>query len=191
MTENPIVKMASTIRDKVGTTNKFTLPEIATLMTVNTSFPDFSSSATVIKNGASQSLNSTINVNGGDTIEYTFSYTANHEQLLRKLIGTNTKLSFSLPVIMYTDSDWTSKATSQTIHILRKDNSNLIDPISIEAGNTQYQYSGLYVNQQLTNSIVDYLITNQPIVVKYDNVGSHDNLKMLTTGTLNLWVYQN
>lgn len=191
MTENPIVKMASTIRDKVGTTNKFTLPEIATLMTVNISFPDFSSSATVIKNGASQSLNSTINVNGGDTIEYTFSYTANHEQLLRKLIGTNTNLSFSLPVIKYTDSDWTSKVTSQTIHILRKDNSNLIDPISIEAGNTQYQYSGLYVNQQLTNSIVDYLITNQPIVVKYDNVGSHDNLKMLTTGTLNLWVYQN
>lgn len=191
MTENPIVKMASTIRDKVGTTNKFTLPEIATLMTVNTSFPDFSSSATVSKNGASQSLNSTINVNGGDTIEYTFSYTANHEQLLRKLIDTNTKLSFSLPVIKYTDSDWTSKATSQTIHILRKDASNLIDPISIEAGNTQYQYSGLYVNQQLTNSIVDYLITNQPIVVKYDNVGSHDNLKMLTTGTLNLWVYQN
>lgn len=32
MTENPIVKMASVIRDKVGTTKKFTLPEIALLM---------------------------------------------------------------------------------------------------------------------------------------------------------------
>lgn len=190
MTENPIVKMANVIRDKVGTTNKFTLPEIALLTELSTSFPDFSTSATVSKNGASQSLNATINVNGGDTIEYTFSYTASHEPVLRKLISTNTKLSFSLPVIKYTDSDWTNKATSQTIHILRKDGSNLIDPISIEAGNTQYQYSSLYVNQQLTDSIVDYLITNQPIIVRYDNVGSHDNLKMLTTGILNLWVYQ-
>lgn len=191
MTENPIVKMANTIRDKVGTTNKFTLPEIALLMSLSTSFPDFSTSATVSKNGASQSLNNTISVNGGDTIDYTFSYTASHGDLLRKMIDTNAKLSFSLSVIKYTDSDFTSKATAQTIHILRQDGSNLVEPISIEAGNTQYQYSSLYVNQPLTNPIVDYLLTNQPIIVKYDNVGSHDNLKFLTTNTLNLWVYQN
>lgn len=191
MTENPIVKMANAIRDKVGTTNKFTLPEIALLMSLSSSFPDFSTSAAVSKNGASQSINTTIDIKGGDTIEYTFSYTADHEQVLRKLINTNTKLSFSLPVIKYTDSDWTSKATSQTIHILRKDGSSLIDPVSIKAGDTQFQYSSLYINQQLTDSIVDYLITMQPIIVKYDNVGSHDTLKMLTTGTLNLWVYQN
>ncbi|WP_334116408.1 hypothetical protein [Ligilactobacillus sp.] len=191
MTENPIVKMAEDIRDKVGTTNKFTLPEIALLMSLSTNFPEFFPSATVIKNGASQSLNTTIGVNGGDTIEYTFSYTVSHESLLRKLVISNAKLSFSLPVIKYTDSDWSTKTTSQTIHILRKDGSNLVDPISIEAGSAQYQYTGLYVNRQLTTSIVDYLITTQPIIVKYDNVGTHDNLKMLTTATLNLWVYQN
>lgn len=191
MTENPIVKMANVIRDKVGTTNKFTLPEIALLMSLSTSFPDFSTSASVSKNGASQSLNSTIDVNGGDTINYTFSYTVSHDDLLRKLIASNAKLSFSLSVIKYTDSDWTTKATSQTIHILRQDGSNLIDPINIEAGDTQYQYASLYVNQQLTDQIVDYLLINQPIIVKYDNIGSHANLKLLTTNTLNLWVYQN
>ena len=191
MTENPIVKMADSIRAKIGTTKKFTLPEIAVLMELTTSFPDFSTSATVSKNGTSQSLNSTIDVNGGDTIIYTFSYTVSHGDLLRKMIATNAKLSFSLSVIKYTDSDWTTKATSQTIHILRQDGSNLIEPISIEAGNTQYQYSSLYVNQQLTDPIVDYLLTNQPIIVKYDNIGSHANLKLLTTDTLNLWLYQN
>lgn len=191
MTENPIVKMANAIRDKVGTTNKFTLPEIVLLTELSTSFPDFSTSTTVSKNGASQSLNSTIDVNGGDIINYTFSCTVSHGDLLRKMIATNAKLSFSLTVIKYTDSDWTSKATSQTIHILRQDGSNLIEPISIEAGNTQYQYSSLYVNQQLTDPIVDYLLTNQPIIVKYDNIGSHANLKLLTTNTLNLLVYQN
>lgn len=191
MTENPIVKMADSIRAKIGTKKKFTLPEIALLMELSTSFPDFSTSATVSKNGASQSLNTTIDVKGGDTIDYTFSYTVSHGDLLRKLIASNAKLSFSLSVIKYTDSDWSSKATSQTIHILRQDGSNLIDPISIEAGNTQYQYSPLYVNQQLTDTIVDYLLTKQPIIVKYDNIGSHDNLKLLTTETLSLWIYQN
>lgn len=191
MTENPIVKMADSIRAKIGTTKKFTLPEIALLTELSTSFPDFSTSASVSKNGTSQSLNSTIDVNGGDTINYTFNYTVSHGDLLRKLISSNAKLSFSLSVIKYTDSDWTTKATSQTIHILRQDGSNLIDPVSIEAGNTQYQYSGLYVNQQLTETIVDYLLTNQPIIVKYDNIGSHANLKLLTTCTLNLWVFQN
>lgn len=191
MTENPIVKMASSIRAKIGTTKKFTLPEIALLTELSTNFPDFSTSASVSKNGTSQSLNSTIDVNGGDTINYTFSYTVSHGDLLRKLISSNAKLSFSLSVIKYTDSDWTTKATSQTIHILRQDGSNLIDPVSIEAGNTQYQYSGLYVNQQLTETIVDYLLTNQPIIVKYDNIGSHANLKLITTDTLNLWVFQN
>ena len=190
MTENPIVKMADSIRAKIGTTKKFTLPEIALIMNIATSFPDFSTSATVSKNGTSQSLNSTIDVNGGDIIIYTFSYTVSHGDLLRKMIATNAKLSFSLSVIKYTDSDWTTKATSQTIHILRQDGSNLIEPISIEDGNTQYQYSPLYVNQQLTDPIVDYLLTNQPIIVKYDNIGSHANLKLLTTDTLNLWLYQ-
>lgn len=191
MTENPIVKMADRIRAKVGVTKKFTLPEIALIMDLSTSFPDFSTSATVSKNGASQSLKATIDVNGGDTIDYTFSCTVSHGDLLRKLIASNAHLSFLLSVIKYRDSDWVTKATSQTVHILRQDGSNLIDPISIEAGDTQYQYSNLYVNQQLTDTIVDYLLTNQPIIVKYDNIGSHANLKFDTTYALNLWVYQN
>lgn len=194
MTENPIVKMANAIRAKVGTTKKFTLPEIALLMELSTSFPDFSTNVTVSKNGSSQAMNSTISVNDGDTIQFTFNYTAQHGDLLRKLKGTNAKLSFSLPVIKYMDSNFTNKATSQTIHILRQDGSNLIEPTTIENGNTQYQFSNLFVNQQLTDPIVDYLLTNQPITVKYDNVYDNVgvyNLRLICTATLNLWIFQN
>lgn len=191
MTENPIVKMATAIRDKVGTTKKFTLPEIATLMTVNTSFPDFSTTITVSKNGASQDLNSTITVNGGDTIAFTVNYTANHLDLLRKLTNTNTTLALSIPVIKYMDSDFVNKATSQTIHVLRQDGSDLLAPTTITAGSTQYSYSNLYINQALTDDIINYLATNQPITIKIDNVGTHDNLKLLITPAVNLWVFRN
>ena len=60
MTENPIVKMADSIRAKIGTTKKFTLPEIALIMDMATNFPDFSTTVTVSKNGTSQALNSSI-----------------------------------------------------------------------------------------------------------------------------------
>lgn len=191
MTENPIVKMASTIRGKVGTTKKFTLPEIATLMTVNTSFPDFSTTITASKNGASQDLNSTITVNGGDTIVFKVNYTVKHLDLLRKLVGTNTTLALSVPVTKYMDSDFVNKATSQTIHVLRQDGSDLLAPTNIAAGSTQYSYSNLYINQALTDDIINYLATNQPIMIKCDNIGAHDNLKLLITPTVNLWVFRN
>lgn len=190
MTENPIVKMADSIRTKIGTTKKFTLPEIALIMDMATSFPDFSTNVTVSKNGTSQALNSSIPVNGGDTIEFTINYTAQHGDLLRKLKDTNAQLSFSLSVIKYMEG-WTNTATSQTIHILRQDGSNLIDPVSIAAGNTDYQYASLYINQTLTDSIIDYLITNQPITVKYDNIGAHNDLKINGSALLNLWLYRN
>jgi plastocyanin len=191
MTENPIVKMADSIRAKTGTTNKFTLPEMALIMNVSSNFPDFSSTVTVSKNGSSQALNTTISVNGGDTIEFTFNYTVTHTDLLWKLRNSNAKLPFSLPVIKYQDSDWTNKATAQTIHILRENGSELIASISIAAGDTNYSYVNKYIYPQLTDSIAEYLMTGRPIIVKYDNVGSHDNLKMSTDATLQLWLYQN
>lgn len=191
MTENPIVKMADSIRDKVGTTNKFTLPEMSLIMMVSSNFPDFSHTVTVSKNGSSQSLNTTISVNGGDTIEFTFNYTITHTDLLWKLRNSNAKLPFSLPVIKYTDSDFTNKATAQTIHILRENGSDLIAPTSIDAGDAQYSYINLYLYPQLTDSIAAYLLTGRPIIVKYDNVGSHNNLTMMTNATLDLWLYQN
>ena len=191
MTENPIVKMADNIRDKVGTTNKFTIPEMSLIMGVSSNFPDFSSTVTVSKNGSSQDPKTTISVNGGDTIEFTFNYTVTHNDLLWKLRNSNAKLPFSLPGIKYTDSDFTNKATAQTIHILRENGSELIAPTSIAAGDTQYSYVNLYLYPQLTESLATYLLTGRSIIVKYDNVGSHDNLKMTTDATMNLWLYQN
>ena len=190
MTENPIVKMADSIRAKVGTTNKFTLPEMSLIMGVSSNFPDFSTTVTVSKNGSSQDLNTTISVNGGDTIEFTFNYTATHTDLLCKLRNSNAKLSFSLPVIKYQDG-WTNKATAQTFHILKENGSDLIAPISIANGDTNYSYVNKYIYPQLTDLIAAYLMTGRPIIVKYDNVGSHDNLKMTTDATLQLWLYQN
>ena len=189
MTENPIVKMADSIRAKTGTSNKFTLPEMALIMEVSCDFPDFSTTVTVNKNGSSQDLNTTISVNGGDTIEFTFNYTVTHTDLLLKLRNSNAKLSFSLPVIKYQDSDGTNKATAQTIHILKENGSELIAPISIDAGDTNYPYINKYIYLQLTDLIVAYLMTGRPIIVKYDNVGSHVNLKMSTDATLHLWLY--
>ena len=191
MTENPIVKIADTIRAKTGTTNKFTIAEMGLLINVSTSFPDFSPTVTVSKNGASQALNSTISVNGGDTIEVTINYTVQHTDLLWKLKNSNAKLAFSLPVIKYMDTDFANKATAQTIHILKENGSDLIAPISINAGDGQYSYIDLYIYPQLTDLIAGYLLTGRPIIVKYDNVGSHDNLKMSTGARLELRLYQN
>jgi plastocyanin len=190
MTENPIVKMADNIRAKTGTTNKFTLPEMSLIMEVSTNFPDFSTTVAVSKNGSSQDLNTTISVNGGDTIEFTFNYTVTHTELLWKLRNSKATLSFSLPIIKYQDG-WTNKATAQTIHILRENGSDLIAPISINDGDTNYSYVNKYVYPQLTDLIAAYLMTGRPVIVKYDNVGSHDNLKMSTDATFNLWLYQN
>ena len=190
MTENPIVKMADSIRAKTGTSNKFTLPEMSLVMEVSSNFPDFSTTVTVSKNGSSQALNSTISVNGGDTIEFTINYAVTHTDLLWKLRNSNAKLAFSLPVIKYQDG-WTSKATAQTIHILKENDSELIASISIADGDTNYSYVNKYLYPQLTDSIAEYLMTGRPITIKYDNVGSHDNLKMSTDATLKLWLYQN
>lgn len=191
MTENPIVKMADSIRAKTGSTNKFTLPEMSLIMEVSSNFPDFSSTVTVSKNGSSQDLNTTISVNGGDTIEFTFNYTVPHTDLLWKLRNSNAKLAFSLPVIKYQDSGWTNKATAQTIHILRENGSDLIAPISIDDGDTNYSYVNKFIYPQLTEGIATYLMSGRPVIVKYDNVGSHDNLKMSTDATFKLWLYQN
>lgn len=190
MTENPIVKMADSIRAKTGTTNKFTIPEMSLIMGVSSNFPDFSPTVTVSKNGSSQDLNTTISVNGGDTIEFTFNYTVTHADLLWKLRNSNAKLPFSLPVIKYMEG-WTNTATAQTIHILKENGSDLIAPTSIADGNTQYSYVNLYLYPQITDLIAEYLLTSRPIIVKYDNVGSHADLKMSTDATLNLWLYQN
>ena len=190
MTENPIVKMANSIRAKTGTNNKFTLPEISLIMEVSSAFPDFSTTVTVSKNGSSQALNTSIAVNGGDTIEFTFNYTVTHTDLLWKLRNSNAKLPFSLPVIKYQDG-WTNKATAQTIHILKENDSELIASISIADGDTNYSYVNKYLYPQLTDSIAEYLLTGRPITIKYDNVGSHDNLKMSTDATLKLWLYHN
>lgn len=191
MTENPIVKMADKIRAKTGSSNTFTLPEMSLIMEVSSNFPDFSTTVTASKNGSSQDLNTTLSVNGGDTIEFTFNYTVTHTDLLWKLRNSNAKFSFSLPVIKYQDSGFVNKATAQTIHILKENGSDLIEPISIGDGDTNYSYINKYIYPQITNLIATYVMTGQPIIVKYDNVGSHDNLKMTTNATLQLWLYQN
>lgn len=190
MTENAIVKMAAKIRNKVGTSRTFTLPEIATIMTVPDHFPDFSPTATLKLNGVTQQGGSSLSVHGGDTISYTISYTLNHAGLLQKLIGSNANLYLSIPVIKYMDTDFSQKATAQTIHILKKDGSNLLNPVSIAAGSTQYAYINLQLNQPLSNEIVSYLTTNQPIEVRYDNIGNHENLDVSTSVSLDLLLFK-
>lgn len=189
MTENAIVKMATKIRNKVGTSRTFTLPEIATLMTVPDNFPDFWPSATLKVNGVTQQGGSSLTVHGGETISFTLSYIIHHAGLLQKLIGSNAHLYLSIPVIKYMDTDFSQKATAQTIHILKKDGSNLLNSVSIAAGSTQYAYTTLQLNQPLSNEIVSYLTTNQPIEVRYDNIASHDNLDLLTSVVLNILLF--
>ena len=189
MTENAIVKMAAKIRNQVGTSRTFTLPEIATLMTVPDNFPDFWPSTTLKVNGVTQG-GSSLTVHGGETISFTLSYIIHHAGLLQKLIGSNAHLYLSIPVIKYMDTDFSQKATAQTIHILKHDGSNLLNPVSIAAGSTQYAYTTLQLNQPLSNALVSYLTTNQPIEVRYDNIGNHDNLDLSTSVGLNILLFK-
>ena len=175
MTENPIVKIANKIRDKVGTTQKFTLPEMASLVSLPDNFPDFTASLTLTQNGATKGSTDTLNVNGGDTISFTYTYTVTQPNLLRKLVGSKAKLSISCPVVQYMDTDFLNKSVAQTINFLKQDGSELCPAVTINAGETSYAYTSYYLNQQLTNAIVDYLVTNRPIVVTYDHIGSHAN----------------
>lgn len=175
MTENPIVKMADNIRTKVGTTQKFTLPEIASLVFLPDNFPNFNAELTIAQNGVTKPsiFGSRLNVNGGDTITFTYTYTITEPNILRKLVGSNANLFISCPVIGFMDTDYSTKAVAQTIHFLKQDGSDLIPAVTINNGDASYGYINYQVNQPLTSAIADYLATNQPITYKYDNIGSH------------------
>lgn len=173
MTENPIVKMANNIRTKVGTTHTFTLPEIASLVTLPDNFPEFNANRTITQNGATKPADNQLAVNGGDTITFTYTYTITQPNLLRKLVGTNANLFLTCPVVNFPDTDFSIKSVAQTIHFLKQDGSDLIPAVTINAGDTSYSFTNYQINQPLTSAIADYLIANQPITVKYDNIGSH------------------
>lgn len=190
MTENPIVKMADNIRAKVGTTQKFTLPEIASLLTLPDYFPDFNATVTIAQNGATKPSSGQLTVNGGDTITFTYSYTITQPTILRKLVGSNANLFLACPVAGFMDTDYTTKAVAQTIHFLKQDGSDLIPSVTINNGDTSYGFANYQLKQPLTSAIADYLATNQPITVKYDNFGSHANTNLGTTGLCRLLLFK-
>lgn len=177
MTENPIVKLANNIRTKVGTTQKFTLPEIASLVSLPDNFPDFTATNTVKYNGTTPS-GTTLTINGGDTVSITYRYEVKYPDLLRKLIGSKANLYIACPVANYMDTDFSTKAVGQTIHFLKDDGSELLPNVTIAAGDTKYAYSSYYVNQRLTAALVDYLVTNRAIEVRTDQFGSHANTNL-------------
>lgn len=182
MVENPIVKIANNIRTKVGTTQKFTLPEIASMVFLPDYFPDFTATSTVMHNGTTPS-GTTITINGGDTVSITYRYEVKHADLLRKLIGSKANLYIACPVANYMDTDFSTKAVGQTIHFLKDDGSELLPNVTIAAGDTKYAYSSYYVNQRLTAALVDYLVTNRAIEVRTDQFGSHANTNFITSAT--------
>lgn len=190
MTENPIVKMADNIRAKVGTTQKFTLPEIASLLTLPDYFPDFNATVTIAQNGATKPSSGQLTVNGGDTITFTYSYTITQPKILRKLVGSYANLFLACPVAGFMDTDYTTKAVAQTIHFLKQDGSDLIPSVTINNGDTSYAFTNYQLKQPLTSAIADYLATNQPITVKYDNFGSHANTNLGTTGLCRLLLFK-
>lgn len=193
MTENPIVKMADNIRTKVGTTQKFTLPEIASLVFLPDNFPNFNAELTIAQNGVTKPsiIGSRLHVNGGDTITFTFTYTITEPNILHKLVGSNANLFISCPVISFMGTDYSTKAVAQTIHFLKQDGSELIPSVTINNGDTSYGYSNYRVNQPLTSAIADYLATNQPITYKYDNIGSHADAKIITISECRLLLFKN
>lgn len=193
MTENPIVKMADNIRTKVGTTQKFTLPEIASLVMLPDNFPNFNAKLTIAQNGVTKPsiIGSRLDVNGGDTITFTYTYTITEPNILRKLVGSNANLFISCPVISFImDTDYSAKAVAQTIHFLKQDGSELIPSVTINNGDTSYGYSNYQVNQPLTSAIADYLATNQPITYKYDNIASHANAQISTISECRLLLFK-
>lgn len=182
MVENPIVKIANNIRTKVGTTQKFTLPEIASMVFLPDNFPDFIAKSSVKQNGTPKNSGDTLTINGGDTVSITYRYEVKHADLLRKLIGSKANLYIACPVANYMDSaTFANKAVGQTMHFLKDDGSELLPNVTIAAGDTQYAYSSYYINQQLTTALVDYLVTNRAIEVRYDNFGSHANTTLFTS----------
>lgn len=190
MVENPIVKMADNIRAKVGTTQKFTLPEIASLVTLPDTFPGFNQKLTVAQNGATKPAGASLTINGGDTITFTYSYTIAQPSLLRKLVGTNANLFLSCPVIGFIDTDYSAKAVAQTIHFLKQDGSDLIPAVTINNGDSSYGHTNYQVHHPLTSAIVDYLATNQPITYKYDNIASHANTQISTISECRLLLFK-
>lgn len=192
MTENPIVKMADNIRTKVGTTQKFTLPEIASLVFLPDNYPNFNAELTIAQNGVTKPsiIGSRLNVNGGDTITFTYTYTITEPNILRKLVGSNANLFISCPVISFMDASYNTKAVAQTIHFLKKDGSDLIPSVTINNDDTSYGYNNYQVNQPLTSAIVDYLATNQPITYKYDNIASHANAEISTVSECRLLLFK-
>lgn len=183
MTENPIVKIANNIRTKVGTTQKFTLPEIASLVSLPDYFPDFTATSTVTHNGTTPS-GTQLTINGGDTVSITYRYEVKHPDLLRKLIGSKANLYIACPVANYMNSaTFANNAVGQTMHFLKDDGSELLPAVTIAAGDTKYAYSSYYINQQLTTALVDYLVTNRAIEVRTDQFGSHANTTLFTSAT--------
>lgn len=191
MTENPIVAMANKFRDAIGTKSKFTLSEISQLAAVPLYYPASNPTSTLDINGIAQSGAALVDVHGGDTLTYTFKYNIATPKLLRKLVGSKAYLSLTLPLVKYTNpSTYVATTVAQTIKILKNDGTELFSPITINDGNTDYAYVNLKRKEPLTNELVDYLITNQPIKAQYTNVGSHDGSQINSTAVLAFNLYQ-
>lgn len=188
MTENPIITMSNKIRNVIGTQSKFTLSEIANLLVPDQNFPGCYPIQSMDINGNPPSTGRLVNVNGGDVITYTFTYTLSYAQLLRKLVGSQAKLHFTLPVATYMNN-FTATAVNQTINFVKNDGTALFSPVNINDGDTNYSFSDYVRKEALTSEIAEYLITNQPIKVKYSNVGSHDGTQISSTATFTLNTY--
>lgn len=188
MTVNPIVEMANKIRDAIGTTQHFTLAEISELSGVNKNYPACYPIFSMDINGSTPSGSGLIDINGGDVITYTFNYQITTPNLLRKLVGSKANLSFGVPVAKYMNN-FTATAVNQTIMFLKNDGTALFSPVNINDGDTNYSFSGYVRKEALTSEIAEYLITNQPIKVKYSNVGSHDGTQISSTATFTLNTY--
>lgn len=189
MTENPIITMVDKIRTVIGTQSKFTLSEIATLLEPNQNFPGCYPIQSMDINGTPPTTDGAFaNVNGGDVITYTFTYKLSYAKLLRKLVGSKAKLSFTLPVATYMNN-FAATAVNQTINFIKNDGSNLFSPVTIHDGDTNYSYRGYDRKEPLTSEVADYLVTGQPIKIQYTNVGSHADTHISTIATFVLHTY--
>lgn len=174
MTENPLVAIATKIRNATGSQNKFTVAEINLLTVVNKYYPNFDANPKWFINGQAQTGTDEKPVNGG-TINCLFdSYHVDSPNLLRKLVGSKAHLDIHFPVARYTDTDFSIKAVAQTIKLVKEDGSNLIDPISIADGDTNYGFLGYSLSVPLTNEIAEYLISGKAINATYTGIGTHD-----------------
>ena len=174
MTENQLVAIATKIRNKIGTQNKFNLAEINLLTGVNKDYPNFDAKPKMFINGQAQAGDDDKSINGG-TINYLFnSYHVDSPNLLRKLAGSKTHLYIHVPVVVYTGSDFSTKAVNQTIKLVKEDGSNLVDPLSIADGNTDYSFSGYSLSVPITTEIAEYLISGKAINATYTGIGTHE-----------------